>query len=397
MSDLWSSIAQSQEPVVTDASALESLRHAVVAKRDKRGIHQAWWALAAVPAMAAALWFGLPRSATQSFHVGSHAGSVGVMLVAEVAELPVHFVDGSAVVLAAGSRGKVLRLGTEGADVELTNGSLEAHVIHAPQTRWTFRAGTYEILVIGTKFRAAWNAERQELEVNMHEGSVQVVGGGLNQALILRSGDILAATPTTQTIRRVGALSAMPSTASPMVAPAEVIKTPSPNRRHAAAQVAGYDTWQTLATRGAHAEAFALAQGQSISRLCGTLPASDLLLLADTARYAQKSDAALRVFKALVQRFPHAAEAVDAAFALGRMAFAKEQWSQSARWFESVVAKAPSGTLAAAAWGRLMESQERARDVPAARRAAARYLELYPQGPQRSLATRLLREGSSDL
>jgi len=397
MSELWSSIARSQEPVVTDAASLESLRSSVVEAAPKNEISRLWWTFALAPVTGLFLWFAVSRQVvTPTFHVGAKSGVVGNMLAVDGQVLPINFADGSTVLLSKGSHAQVAELSPSGANIVLSNGSLEAHVVHTSQTRWTFNAGAYEILVTGTKFRASWDSDHQSLEVVMHEGSVLVVGGTLHEALQVRAGETLLATSTEHTIRQNGGPPQKPAVPAevPEVSPNAVAELPAADT--SATRSIGV-TWQLLSIKGAHRESFALATKLGVVRRLRTLPATDLLLFADTARYAQEAGAVEPAFKELVQRFPNAPESIDAAFGLGRIAFGQEDWAQSARWFESVVAKSPAGTLAPAAWGRLMESHERAANLPAARESAQRYLQLYPTGSQRSLAERLVGGAASKL
>jgi TolA-binding protein len=98
-----------------------------------------------------------------------------------------------------------------------------------------------------------------------------------------------------------------------------------------------------------------------------------------------------RAFAVLLDRFAQAPEALDAAFALGRLAYTQERWNQSAQWFERVITNEPPEPLRQAAWQRLMESQERAGDATGARRSATLYLQASPHGSHKAFAERLLR------
>lgn len=395
--DLWSAVAASQEPVVADPAALEALRLSVMQVPPPRR-HTAWWSVALLPVAAAAVWLVFARSeSAQTFRVGPAVGAVGVMLKAEDKPLPVHFADGSTMALAPGSRGKVAELVSEGADVVLTEGSLEAHVVHADRTRWVFHAGTFEIQVTGTRFRASWDPTRGAFEVAMQEGSVRVTGGNLREPVRLTAGQTLrvdGATPSNTTPAAASAPSFVPAPEAPtqptlqpveseaFVAPqaAPAVKAPNADVR-----------WQDLATQGRHVEALALAKRSGFDRLLRQLPAAELLLLADSARYAQQAALAERAFTVLTNRFAKEPEALDAAFALGRLAYTQERWSQSAQWFERVTRDDAPEPLRQAAWQRLMESQERANDVAGAKRTATRYLQGSPQGAHKTFAERLLR------
>lgn len=119
---------------------------------------------------------------------------------------------------------------------------------------------------------------------------------------------------------------------------------------------------------------------------CATATASDLLLLADVARYAGDAGRAKKAWLALRTRFPGDGRAASAAFFLGRTSFEGGEFAEAKRWFEVSLREAPSGTLAREAAGRLIEACQRAGDAEGAREAARKYLREYPTGPHARLA-----------
>ncbi|MDX2019281.1 MAG: FecR domain-containing protein [Deltaproteobacteria bacterium] len=393
-SDLWSAVASAQEPVVTNPAALEALRLSVMHNPlPKRRVPL--WTAALVPLAAAAAWLVLVRGErAQTFQVGPVTGAVGVMLAADDKPLPVQFADGSTVILSAGSRGKVAELVSKGADVVLTQGSLEAHVVHAEHTRWVFHAGSFAIEVTGTRFRASWDPTRGAFEVAMKEGSVRVTGGDLGEPVRLTAGQTLrvdGASPAkalgSAAQDKAAPIATQVPAVEPPVQPGEAEPTNARGPRAAVSDI----RWQDLAAKGRHIEALTLAKRAGFERLLRQLPAPELLLLADSARYAQQAPLAERAFTVLVQRFAQAPESLDAAFALGRLAYTQERWQQSAQWFERVTRSEAPEPLQQAAWQRLMESQERAGDVAGAKKTATRYLQGSPHGVHKAIAARLMR------
>lgn len=139
-------------------------------------------------AAAVALLVSVPRRPTLSVQVGSASGPAAVpSLVADArADLPLRFSDGSALTFRAGSAGRLASLSGSGAEVILERGALEAHVVHAPTTAWSVRAGPYRVRVTGTRFSVAWRADR--LDLILYEGSVIVDGAALGAGVPLQAG-----------------------------------------------------------------------------------------------------------------------------------------------------------------------------------------------------------------
>jgi hypothetical protein len=398
---LWQAIGRAQESVVKDPVALERLRaHIVTPSRRSLWTRSFAWTGAALTACAVMLVVWAAPWRQPSFRVGASVGAVGMVLAAKDEHLPVQFADGSQVVLAPGARGRVNRLSETGAEVVLTGGALEAHVVHSAETRWVFHAGPFEILVTGTRFVATWQPQSQTLDVQMTEGSVRVAGGDLGREVAVRAGQRFTASKgaPTYSLRQQIEAPAAPSpaevaiesnvSAAALVASPRIPAPPQPSPALGEAPEPVRATWATAAAAGDHQRAFSLAQKRGLNKLTKKLDAPGLLLLADTARYVHQPRPAAAAFLALVQRFPRSAEATDAMFGLGRLAFEQTAWPEAAGWFQRVVDQQKQGPLVEAAWGRLMESLVRAHDPLAAQRAQA-YLERFPQGQHHALAERI--------
>jgi outer membrane protein assembly factor BamD (BamD/ComL family) len=79
------------------------------------------------------------------------------------------------------------------------------------------------------------------------------------------------------------------------------------------------------------------------------------------------------------------------AFTLGRIEYDdRRNYQGAARWFQSYLREEPSGGLAREAAGRLIEAQNAAGDMAAARESANAYLRKYPAGPHAGLARTVL-------
>ena len=356
-------------------------------RRDVRS-RRPWIAAFGVVAVAAAvaavaLVVAWPRAL--SFQVDGTPGGSGMKLAAGATRaLPLRFSDGSVVTLAAGSQGEVVEVSARGANVRLDSGRLEAAVVHAERTRWTVGLGPYGVRVTGTRFSASWDAGGQKLLVSLTEGSVIVRGPLLGEAgLPLRKGQLLSVDVGQQRV------SLAPLEKRP---PAEIalVPPPAPVPEPPAAVEPG--AWKRWALASHPRQAYAAAARVGIDDLCRTLPAPDLLLLADAARFAGEPRPAQQVFQALRARFPADTRAGDAVFGLGILALeADGQPRAAARRFQEYLARWPSGALAREAGGRLIEAMDKAGRHGEARRAATRYLTRHPDGPHAVYARQLLQ------
>jgi transmembrane sensor len=340
-------------------------------------------------AAAFAIWIRLPIS----FQVGA-AGTAGRLgdVVEATDGLPValRFSEGSAVVLGAGGRARVLSAESAGARVLVESGAVDVAIVHRrPRgTRWSFEAGPFHVLVTGTKFRLDWNPKDQSLGLSTREGSVLVSGGCLAEAHAVRAGE---------TVR--WSCQALPAAPTPVSAanPPSAAPTPAaaPGTRFAllSEPAARGDAWRELLANGHLAEGLRAAERADFGRVCRTAGESDLLALADAARLSGHTARAVQALAALRQRFPRSPDAATAAFSLGRIAFERRgAYPEAVRWFSVYLAELPQGPLMGDAVGRLMEARQRAGDRTGARADAARYLQRFPEGPYAPEARVMLSE-----
>jgi transmembrane sensor len=166
---------------------------------------------------------------------------------------------------------------------------------------------------------------------------------------------------------------------------------PAPPKPSVSNEPPANDGWKALARAGNYEDALAAADREGFDDLVARLPAADVALLADAARLAGDGARARRALITLRRRFPGIEAAHLAAFRLGRLSLAEQNYDDAARWFRTYLGEVPSGTLADEATGRLVEAQARAGDRAGARATAEQYLLRFPGGPYESLARGMLR------
>jgi hypothetical protein len=361
-----------------------------------------------IAAAALILW---PAPAPLTFAVGdprsplvdgepAAPGESGAWIMASAGQtVPVGFSDGTRVKLEPLARVRVLDLTAHGARVAIERGSVRADVAHQANNDWSFVGGPFEIHVTGTSFDAAWDPEREELHVAMHEGRVVVRAGCLKNERALVAGDsaVISCTPS-----RVTASLPTPSAsvmAKPITpadpsspAPSEAVPLASAEASAGASAESSLN-WRELSKRGDYKGALTAAEseGGDWAALCNSLSAADLLELGTIARLAGKSGRAVDAYSAIRRRFSGTDAAATSAFHLGQIAFdSSGAFSEAHRWFTTYLNERPGGALASVALGRAMEAEQRMGDLSQARDTARRYLSAYPSGAHAELAKSLV-------
>lgn len=351
------------------------------------------WGVALVAcAAASALFFALPRrEAPLSYRLDGATGAVGQWVAADLSRVALDFSDGSRVDLAPGTRARVTKVEARGAGVLLEHGSLHVHVVPRGDNHWVVVGGPFEVLVVGTEFDVAWNAQAEEIVVSMVSGHVRVVG-----PCVEPPGRALAAPETARLSCRARA----PEPTSPVVAPSTepsgppepVAPAPTP-APVAPAPKAPSAAWRAHLSAGELNEALAEVERSGVEGVIERAHDTELVDLGSAARLAHEPDLAVRFYEAARRRFPGSAAAAASAYHLGRMLFdGRGAWAEAARWFEIYLAESPRGSLAPEALGRSMECADKLGDRARARELASRYLAAYPNGAHVALATTLAGE-----
>lgn len=311
--------------------------------------------------------------------------------------IPVHFSDGSQLVLTASTRATVRELSRQETHIDLEGGRAQFSVIHRAETRWTISAGPYQVRVTGTKFALEWSPAGDRFALELAEGSVLVsthdsshsavrmvapehlvIDHGVWQLSPLRNdtAEPSAATPAQPRVtQRSRAPRTPPKPAAPLVA------GPTPDTRPPV------DDWQTLGKQGKFAEAYSQAEVLGIERWSQTASPAELLALAEICRFSGHPSQGRSVLTTLRERFPEREESAIAAFQLGRL-FGDGQ--PAVKWFRTYLRERPRGSLAREAAGRLLEVLDRSGDQVSATAAAESYLRSYPSGPHAPFARQVL-------
>lgn len=357
-----------------------------------------YWAYGAAAAVAAAAAVLAPRwldNAGRTELRGAWQGkdlaeSARVVAPSERAE-SLSFSDGSRVELGARAEIALSKLAPERAHLELARGHVDATIRKGTGRTWTLGAGPYSVRVVGTAFSVDWDASSRFFAVKVREGKVWVTGGELRpEGILLRAGERIerqgpppSAVEPAPTASEARAAAALPSSMEPSPPAPSVALNPS----------SADDDFRAQATRGNYSAAIVAARRAGMDRLSRELSAKDLLLLANTARYAGSSPEARGALLKLRERFPGSPSAVHAALLLASQAEDRDKnLAEAERWLRTFLKESPQGELAAGARARLLAMLLRRGAQAEAEQVARDYLRLHPKGQHVAQARAVLHE-----
>ena len=327
----------------------------------------------------------------------------GQRVTASLLDIAVAFEDGSQAVVSSGSVLRTEMIGPASASLRLERGQVRLRVIHAPATHYAVHAGPYTVAVTGTRFRVNWGPDKGAFSVGVDEGSVRVSGGLLAEPLDILPGQSISLEQGREVVAPAadpGAHASEPATSTPAPAAEAALSHPTEAPPVAAEPPAtGHrpvsrhfttPSWRQQADAGHYREAMEEAEQRGFEGICREAPGSELLTLAEAARYTGQTSRAEQALKAVRSRFGRGEDAAMAAYLLGRIAAeVRHDYSGAANWFKSYLVERPGGRLNREAEGRLLESLA-FMDRSTAREAARKYLEHYPSGPHATFARNLL-------
>jgi transmembrane sensor len=349
--------------------------------------------LAVAAAMACGVGLGGWRTLrTVSFTTATGEGQAGAWLATTSAsELPLTFSEGTRLVMAPGSRGRVEGLERRGASFLLERGEVRAHVVHRAGTSWRFLAGPFEVSVTGTALGLDWDPARERFAVHVDEGSVVVRGPNVGEPQVVRAGQQCVVDLPSRTTRISPIGEETPVEADPPVdagvdgLAALAVASVSPAAT-ARVSLPPNGSWIKLEEKGDYDGAYAAAMSAGLASVLRVSSSDELLRLAQVARLSGHHDTERQALVTCRRRFPGTERAAVAAYELGR----SSSPSEASSWFDTYLGEQPGGPLAREAWGRLVEARASAGDDRGAHDAAARYLARYPDGPHAPLARRVL-------
>jgi hypothetical protein len=315
----------------------------------------------------------------------------------------VEFSDGSAFNVEPAARVRVDSSSATGARLTLVDGRTTAHVVHRASSSWSVAAGPFEVRVTGTRFGAFWDATNQRLSVELYEGSVQVLGGGLMAPLSVRAGQRLeAGTGSGNWLltslegpegapRRAAAPPFASATQLPPPGPqtsaAEPTPTIAPGPVSSTRATPPARDWAALLGRADFDGILRQADDLGIEHCFAVCPPNDLRMLADSARYLGRYELAERSLLALRKRSP--ADGASAAFLLARLEESRDS-HKALSWYEKSLEEAPAGVYASEALAGEMRMLLRQGGPSVAASAAEQYLERFPGGIHAAKAREVL-------
>jgi TolA-binding protein len=337
----------------------------------------------------------------------------GFVRAGTTGEPSMRFSDGSEISLAPLSRARITETTRKGARVTLEEGSAQARVMPRKGAEWVFDAGPCRVQVTGTRFEMRWSAPEQVLEVRLYSGGVTVKGPPAMAGVPMRAGQRLVMDVRQSSVRLTDLVEAAPRAANdvgPAAATAEtapsaaaegpppVAPAPGANPTASSATIASWgvgarrgEPWTARVLAGEFRTVIDDAERRGIEGVLASDSATNIMALADAARFAGAFPLAQKALLKIRGRFPRTASAHKAAFLLGRIA--EDQHGNLGRaleWYETYLADAPDNAFRAEAMGRRMSASLRLSGATQARDFAAEYLNRYPQGAYAKAARAIL-------
>ena len=309
----------------------------------------------------------------------------------------VGFSDGSRVTLAPNTRVQVNRRSPTGATVVVERGSIKVDVVHRDATSWHVLAGPYDIRITGTRFDTDWDADSAALRIVMHEGHVVVTGCGAEIAEVDhgQSLDRRCENAAKSPVVPAPALSLPP--VAPQVTPSVIVEAARPAGQRAPSTAPAITRRSTESEASRRTALFRAGEVASIyesvaarfERACSeTTSATDLWVLAESARRTAHLSDAHHGWSELLRRFPASTEAQSAPFVLGRIAADGGDVKNAHDWFERA-SRSGSPALRREALGRWMIAATSLGNTEEATAVARQYLRDFPAGPQAERAREL--------
>src|SRR4051794_32871539 len=307
------------------------------------------------------------------------------------------FTEGTELRLAAGARGRLTSVDGQGARFAIEQGEAEINVIPRTGARWLIDAGPFLITVHGTTFTAAWDGEREQLDIRMKHGLVSVSGPVADGKIAVRAGQRLTINvPEREVLLRPGDdaeesaatgadTAATPPAAASVVEPSAPEAPPavgarvqsgssmrsSATRAAAAVRTSAPRSWTAALAAGDFQMILVEAEHRGLRRSLADARSEDLAALADAARYLRRDDVARQALIAQRDRFPQSDRAHEAAFLLGRLTEGGSEGRggdgdvRALGWYDRYLNEAPSGAYASEALGRKMTATEKLRGIDA--------------------------------
>ena len=103
----------------------------------------------------------------------------------------VDFSDGTRIHVATGARLRIEERGSRGARILVERGGATVSVAKRVRANWLFLAGPFEVSVQGAKFVMTWDPVVEQLDLEVHEGALEVDGPLGPRHVVVRAGQRL--------------------------------------------------------------------------------------------------------------------------------------------------------------------------------------------------------------
>jgi TolA-binding protein len=342
-----------------------------------------------------------PALSTVPYHV--EGGSVlegGYLRGSGDKAIKVLFNEGSTVVLASGTRGRLRAVDSQGARVAIEQGTAAFRVAPSNDRRWLIEVGPFLVTVKGTVFTVSWDAGSERFELRLGQGRVVVSGPVSGGDIVLRAGQRLVVNlpgaetliideKPEDTLAESAPAPAPPAGPAPAVRPEVARDRPALTRPSgafapASSTVGKLDAerrWADELASGHWDRILADVERTGLAAALDKATSEDLFALANAARYRRRTDLARAALLAERRRFPASPRALDAIFLLGRVEESGERSTARAlAYYEEYLAIVPSGAYAAEALGRKMTLTSELAGPAEARPIAEEYLRRFPKG-----------------
>ncbi len=319
----------------------------------------------------------------------------------EAQPLFVHFNEGSSFELMPETHGRISRVTADKVIVSVDDGQLQARINPSTPLAWRFDFGPYHVHVHGTLFDADWQPTEKMFALRVDTGEVSVEGPGIITTIRIRAGNSFISNglqkPKNRHMQNPDSIET-PEEDRAALRPKERVLTPTPIQPTALRALPPHKTkpphtqrsssrklreqsWVQLSRAGKHPAAMAAIQSGDLHGIVLNASWPELVLLADSARYARRATIARLALEQLQERFPSSIGAKTAPFLLSRIALELTNEPEVAvRELRRYLSTQPEGVFAEEAQGRLSLALRRSGQTQAARKEARVYIERYPRG-----------------
>jgi len=321
----------------------------------------------------------------------------------------INFNEGSRVALTTGTRGRIREVDKHGARVAIEHGTATFEVTPGSGRRWLVEVGPFLVTVKGTVFTVSWDPLREQFDLRLQRGRVDVSGPASAGEIALRAGQRLtvnlvqAKTVITEDEPALansdaGEGSVLKSANPTEVTPADADhETAGPNSQHppavaTGAIAVGQRRWSDELARGQWDRILEDVKRTGVDATLSTASSDELLAVADAARYRRQPELARAALLTVRRRFPNSPRALDAIFLLGRLEESRAHGSaQAIARYDEYLTRAPNGPFTGEALGRKMTLTVALEGPARAQTVAEEYLRRFPKGSYAGSARALIR------